>query len=235
MDTRRREWVADDLGDLERRDEELGRAIETLGALTWEVQSLRVRAVAVCEGVGRIPEDRRQAGAEVAAAREARKRAADVEAEARARLERLEGARRQRDDEIAQARRELDRALDDVRDAARRTVRAEADAAAVDERELALRAEGEGLVVVASALGARLAQAPRVSAAGKEPVATGVDGLDEWGARARAALFVAHSTFASERERLVLEANMLAASVLGEDVGGLSVALVRRRLEHAKT
>ena len=36
-----------------------------------------------------------------------------------------------------------------------------------------------------------------------------------------------------ERERIVLQANGLAAAALGEHGGGLSVALVRRRLEDA--
>ena len=53
----------------------------------------------------------------------------------------------------------------------------------------------------------------------------------EWAARAHAALFVVRGGLESERERVVLEANALAAAVLGEDVGGASVALVRQRLE----
>jgi hypothetical protein len=37
----------------------------------------------------------------------------------------------------------------------------------------------------------------------------------------------------TERERVVVEANVLGASVLGEQLGASSVALVRRRLESA--
>jgi len=36
-----------------------------------------------------------------------------------------------------------------------------------------------------------------------------------------------------EREKVVLEANALAAAALGEQAGGASVALVRRRLEES--
>jgi hypothetical protein len=37
----------------------------------------------------------------------------------------------------------------------------------------------------------------------------------------------------AERERVVVEANVLGTSVLGEELGAASVALVRRRLEAA--
>jgi len=48
-----------------------------------------------------------------------------------------------------------------------------------------------------------------------------------------AALFVVRGQREGERERLVREANELGGSVLGEQVAGASVALVRRRLEEA--
>ena len=55
--------------------------------------------------------------------------------------------------------------------------------------------------------------------------------VEEWGARVRAGLFVAQGTLETERERIVAEANALGTAVLGEDLGGSSVALVRRRVE----
>ena len=62
-----------------------------------------------------------------------------------------------------------------------------------------------------------------------------LDGIDEWGARVRSSLFVARGTLETERERIVVEANALAAAVLGESLGASSVAVVRRRLEERLT
>jgi hypothetical protein len=57
--------------------------------------------------------------------------------------------------------------------------------------------------------------------------------LEDWGGQVRSALFVARGTLEAERERVVVEANVLGASVLGEQLGASSVALVRRRIEAA--
>ena len=68
--------------------------------------------------------------------------------------------------------------------------------------------------------------------AGRAP-GTSLADLDDWGSLVRSALFVARGTLEAERERVVLEANALGTSVLGEQLGTSSVALVRRRLEAA--
>ena len=47
------------------------------------------------------------------------------------------------------------------------------------------------------------------------------------------ALFVARGTLETERERIVVEANALGTAVLGESLGGSSVAVIRRRLEES--
>jgi hypothetical protein len=44
-------------------------------------------------------------------------------------------------------------------------------------------------------------------------------------------VLVARGTLEAERERIVVEANALAAGALGEPLSGANVALVRRRLE----
>ena len=46
-------------------------------------------------------------------------------------------------------------------------------------------------------------------------------------------VLVARGTLEAERERIVVEANALAAGALGESLGGSSVTVVRRRLEEA--
>ena len=60
-----------------------------------------------------------------------------------------------------------------------------------------------------------------------------IDELDDWGGQVRSALFVVRGTLEAERERVVVEANVLGTSVLGEELGATSVAIVRRRLEAA--
>ena len=67
-----------------------------------------------------------------------------------------------------------------------------------------------------------------------EPPGPGIEGVLEWAARAHAAVFVARSGLETERERVVREANELAASVLGEPLYATSVALVRQRLEERR-
>ena len=58
-----------------------------------------------------------------------------------------------------------------------------------------------------------------------------LDEMEQWSLVARSALLVSRGTLELERERLVVEANELAALVLGESSAGSSVRLVRRRLE----
>jgi hypothetical protein len=53
----------------------------------------------------------------------------------------------------------------------------------------------------------------------------------EWGTRARAALLVARSQLASERDAVVRQANELGASVLGEPLPALSAGEIARRVE----
>ena len=87
------------------------------------------------------------------------------------------------------------------------------------------------LEIETQALSLRLAEVPRVSRAGLEPAGPGLDGIDEWASRVAAALLVVRSGLDTERDRLIREANELAASVLGDQNVGTSVALVRARLE----
>ena len=142
-------------------------------------------------------------------------------------------SRRAGEEERARARQVLQDAREAVTDAAHRVERLQAKRAELHDLEQALRAEADGLVVEARDVAAALRQAPRLADAGKGEPGTSLDEIDDWGGRARAALFVALGTLETERERIVAEANALAASLLGEDLGAASVALVRRRVEAA--
>ena len=99
-------------------------------------------------------------------------------------------------------------------------------------------AEGEAAIPAleeeARALSRRLAEVPRISRTGLEPPEPGLAGVDEWASRVAAALLVVRSGLDTERERLIREANELAASVLGDQDVGTSVALARARLERAR-
>ena len=104
---------------------------------------------------------------------------------------------------------------------------------ALGSEEAALRAEAEGLAVEAAQVARAVAEVPRLSDSGRAVPGSSLAEIEEWGARAHAALFVVRGGLESERERVVQEANALAAAALGEQLAGASVALVRRRLEEA--
>ena len=135
---------------------------------------------------------------------------------------------------LASAQRLLERARDSLAAGERRLERATATRAEV-ERKLA---EGEaaipGIEEEARALSRRLAEVPRISRTGLEPPEPGLAGVDEWASRVAGALLVVRSGLETERERLIREANELAASVLGDQGAGTSVALARARLERAR-
>ncbi len=231
MDDRQRASLLRYAEELEERDQALAASLDELLALTDEVLALRARAVVVTATLEQLPGEIEAAAEDRQAAEVALGEATRRLAEAEERVARLEASRRSRQDEVDQAQRDLTRARDDVHDATARVERSRARAAQLADDQAAFQAEGHGLVVTARSLAHRLQKAPRVTDAGKtEPGAT-VAELDEWGARARAALFVSHSTFVSERERVLLEANALGVSVFGEETGTVSVALIRRRLE----
>jgi len=217
------------LDELDARDRTLAAMLAELAALTDDVQALRARASETVAGLDGLPADRASATAELEVAHAVLLESAKATAVAQGALDELERGRKPQADQLDRARKELEQAVADEHDATARRDRAAARLADLDELELALGAIGEGLVVTARALTVRLRVAPRVADAGRGEPGPGVRDLDEWGARARAALFVSHSTLATERERVLHEANVLGASVFG-DAGALSVALVRQRV-----
>jgi chromosome segregation ATPase len=232
--------VADDRDDLlahvaelERRDQAVAEHITVLTALAERAGSARARAVEIRHRLDELPAE--LAGVEHAEG-EARTRehvARAEETEAQRRLDQLMASRRAGEEERARARQVLQDAREAVSDAEHRVERLQAKRAELHDLEQALRAEADGLVVEARDVAAALREAPRLADAAKGEPGTALDDIDEWGGRARAGLFVAQGTLEAERERIVVEANALAAALLGEDLGAASVALVRRRVEAA--
>ncbi len=221
------------VAELEQRDEVLARQIAIVTGLAERAGDVRARAVEIRARLEALPEE--LAGVERAEA-EARTRERDARAEqseAERRLDQVMESRRAGEEERARARQVLQDAREAVSDAVHRVERLVAQRSELHDLEQALRAEADGLAVEARDVAAGLRDAPRVADAGKGEPGTSLEEIDDWGARARAALFVARGTLETERERVVAEANALAASVLGEDLGAASVALVRRRVEAA--
>ncbi len=219
--------------ELELRDMAIAAQIAEIAELAERAGALRARGAEIDALLGALPAELEMlayAGRDAAeAVRVARTELTDTEA----RLAALEGARRRREDEIARARRTVLDAREAVADTEARIARLEARGREIRDLESTLRAEADGLAVTARSVAGAIGAVPRVSDAGKSAPGTTLPEIDEWGARARAALFVARGTLDAERERVVAEAEALGAAVLGEDLAGTSVTLVRRRLEQA--
>jgi chromosome segregation ATPase len=219
--------------ELERRDTEIANELEVVRDLEERVGTIRGRAGSVREALERVPLEREDLDRRRAEADEAVTAAhADVERTG-SRVAALEAGRRKRDDELDRARKEAATARDALADALAVRGRVDELESALAEEERALLAEGKALAGAAELVAKAVRDVGRVTeSAGRAP-GTSLADLDDWGSRVRSALFVARGTLEAERERVVLEANALGTSVLGEQLGTSSVALVRRRLEAA--
>lgn len=219
--------------ELERRDTEIATELDVVRSLEERVGAIRERVGVVREALERVPLEheslgrlRDEAEAAVAAARAEAERTA-------ARVASLESGRRKRDDELDRARKEAATARETLADALATRTRIEERGSALAEEERLLRVQAGELTAAAERVAEDIRDVGRVTeSAGRAP-GTSLAELEEWGSRVRSALFVVRGTLETERERVVVEANVLGASVLGEQLGASSVALVRRRLESA--
>ena len=217
--------------ELERRDDAIAGQLETVRDLEERAARVRERAADVQASLDRLPlelEDaerrRREAEVDAAAARVELDRAA-------ARVTALESGRRRGGDELDRARKEAATADEALADALARRGRIDDLETALRADEARLQTEVDDLARAAADVASDLRGVERLAdGARREPGST-LEELDDWGGQVRSALFVARGTLESERERVVVEANVLGASVLGEQLGASGVALVRRRLE----
>ena len=219
--------------DLERRDLDVAERLEAVAAVLARVDDLRARARRVRERLAALP-------AEIAQAERDERDARVREAEARAELEEAELAlresersRRAGEDAKDQAARSVRRASNATADAAAHVVHTRERLEALVREEAALQVERESLADEAQEVARAVAGIPRVSESGRSAAGTSPEEIEAWAARAHAALFVVKGSLESERDRLVTEANGLAAVALGDHGGGSSVTLVRKRLESA--
>ena len=219
--------------ELERRDTEIAGELAVVRDLEERAGAIRGRAGIVREALERVPLEREDLDRRRGEADEA-VTAAHAEVErTESRVASLEAGRRKRDDELDRARKEAVTARDALADALAVHARVDELESSLVENERALLAEGEALAAAAELIAEGVRDVGRVTeSAGRAP-GTSLAELDDWGSRVRSALFVARGTLEAERERVVLEANALGTSVLGEELGTTSVTLVRRRLEAA--
>jgi hypothetical protein len=210
--------------ELEQRDAALAARIAHLGELGRRVDEIRAKAEQLGRFLERLPLDRKQLETALADAERDREAARTALDEARRAVKRARG-----ESAAATARRHEAHAASDVRTTEDRRGRLVARREELEREADAAAAGSQSLAAHSRELAAELEAAPRV--AGPEPPASGLDALADWGSRAHAAVFGARSGLETERERVVREANELAASVLGEPLYTTSVAVVRERLE----
>jgi chromosome segregation protein len=216
---------------LEQRDAAVAHELETVRRLAERAEEVRGQAADTSAGLERVPRELEELAERRADADTAAESARSGVADAESRLAEVESARRRREDAIDRARSELQTAREALDDAV-----AQLDRLSEREKELvaeqgSLEATRGRLIADAAAVAAELGTLERVAEPARRNPGTTLADLEEWGGQARAALFVARGTLETERERIVAEANALGAAVLGEELGGSSVALVRRRVE----
>ncbi|MEP6811937.1 MAG: hypothetical protein ABI990_02995 [Actinomycetota bacterium] len=195
--------------ELERRDVDLGVALDAVEALQREIEELRAHTTVIAAFLSSFPE------------------ALDA-------LERDEGAAQDAHAAAARTLREAE-AGEDARvtlragDALRIAERWVADAALarrrLEEDGAVRRADADRLEARADALAARVRDVPAP--------AGGLDGALEWATRARGPLLLEQSALVRERDAVVREASELLGSVLGEPFTSTAVAGVRAKLERA--
>jgi hypothetical protein len=212
--------------ELERRDEDAAAALLEIEALQHEVEETRARAAAIVAFLAAFPDALAARVDEQRAAAESRTKASASLAEAEAEL--AQAAERGREDARLAAERAVQHARDALREAGLRVERAQAERARLEREERQQHVDAERLLLTVEPLARRLAGNPRVAT---RPPGPGLEGVLEWGSRARGDLLLAHAGLATERDKVVREATELVASALGEPLPGNGVAGVRQRIE----
>jgi hypothetical protein len=215
--------------ELERADEEIAGVLAELDELYEAVEQVRGKALELEAFFERLPAERASADSR---AEETARELAEAEATAvRAGAELREAETEGGAERIAAARRFAIRARDAASTAARLAAEARAQAALLEDRAADAKRGAPVLEARARELAAALRDRPRlVAEAGAEP-SPGLEGISEWGGRARAALLVARTALAGERDAMIRQANELAALVLGGPLTASGAAAVARRLE----
>jgi small-conductance mechanosensitive channel len=219
------------LRELEQADAEVAATLAELDELAGEVEEVRARALTLDRQLARLPAARERLEAAAAAAdRAVAARRAELEAAERLEAEAREGGE---DRGRATARHAVVRAADALGMAERAAAGARGELDRTLREAEAAQAETPVLLARAERLAHQLGSRPRLAAeAGASPPGD-LSGLGEWASAARAALFVARGSLASERDAVIRQANELGALVLGETITASSTADVARRIERS--
>ena len=213
--------------ELEAADGALADAIAEIEALRSEISELRGRAAHAVAFLARLPEARASLAAAVKDAGEELERRRREAADAEARLER--GGK---EEEVLAARRAVVRTRDAATTAERKVDRLRGEAEALEAEAQAIEAGLPELDRRAAELLEHVRVLHRASDPGlPEP---GAAGVAAWASRAEASLFVARGGLETERDRIIRQANELAAAALGETLAS-NVRRVREQLEQRQS
>jgi hypothetical protein len=203
---------------------ELERLLETVAAN-------RSRAEELLHTLASAPGERDRLAAALAEAEADVSARSDALAEAQAELE---AASRKGDSErLAAAQRFVVRARDAVAIAEKRAVAARAALGEHEATVAAAEREAPEVEARAAEVATSLRGRPRLAADAARIPAPGLEGVLAWASAARAALTVARSGVASEREAVIRQANELGSAALGEPIGAASATVVRERVATA--
>jgi len=219
--------------DIERRDSDVAAELVLVLELAARSDEIRARAERLELLLESVPGEIATLDRSEAEARDARSEAGAAVASAESRVAELEQGRRATPETRAAAERDLERSRATAADATARLERLVGDRVALVQAESAARADALDLARDANDVSSRIQEVARVSRSGRQAPGRELGQLVEWGSRVHAALFVVRGQLEGERDRLVREANELGGAVLGEQLAGSNVALVRRRLEEA--
>jgi hypothetical protein len=221
------EDVLEALTRLEHADEEIGAALADLDRLAGELDSIRATTAELQAFEERLPSERERLGAELDRAR------AEALAARAALGEAEEAVRTAEPERTREAEHFLVRARDRVSVAERRGAEADSRREELEHEVRERTTQGDELHARARRLAVQLGSRPQVAGdAGREPAA-GLDGLQAWAEVGRAALFVARSQLALQREGLIRQANEIGALALGEPLTSVSAAIVTRRVRQS--
>jgi chromosome segregation ATPase len=219
--------------ELERRDSAIARELEAVATVAQRVSAVLERASEVRTALTALPGELDELTRRLGSAENEADAAKSALAQADDRVTALARSRRGKEDELDRAEREATTARQLLADAESGVVRSREHLEELRASEPRLREDAGTLVREAEGLGNELARLPRISETEILRPGESLEELEQWGLLARSALLVSRGTLEAERERLVVEANELAALVLGDSSAGSSVTLVRRRLEEA--
>ena len=221
------------LEDLERAEEEVAAELAEIDELYAAFEQVRLGAHDLGDFLERLPEAREAAAREI---EEAARALDEAQAAFRKAEQELAAAEKGEDKErLAAARRFLIRTRDALHLAERRARAAEDRAAELEAAAIAAEQHAKELSTRSRELAQVLGRRPRVAVKTVIPPDAVPAQVAEWGTQVRAALLVARSQVAAEREALVRQANELASNVVGEPVAVMSTAgaadLLRRTLD----